>query len=474
MRKVLVMSYDVSNLRHFFEARSIAVIGASEKPGTIGRAIMTNLLERFKGKIYPVNIKYDQVFGLKCFKSVLEIPDEVDLAVIAVPAKVVPKVADDCGKKGVKTLLVISAGFKEVGPEGAELERRLVEVVRKYGMRMIGPNCLGIYDAHTGLDTIFNPSEKQLKPKPGVIAFISQSGALGAAILDWMGLAGIGMSKFISYGNAADVKEYELIEYLAEDPKTKVITAYIEGVEDGRKLMSAVSKAVRLGKPVVVLKAGKTERGAKAASSHTGALAGAYKIYEAGLKQAGAIIVDDLYELFIALKALSLSKPPKGKGVAIVTNGGGAGVLATDSIELLGLEVANLSRETIDELRKVLPPAASPYNPVDVLGDAPASRYEEALRIVSKDPNVHSILVIALLQAPALDGDELVNTVREFSKSVDKPIVMSFPGGAYAEKYMKIMEEAGIPSFKTVMEAVKAIKYLYEFSVRRAKALTKR
>ena len=468
------MSEGISKLRYFFEAKSIAVLGASEKPGTIGRAIMSNLLERFKGRIYPVNIKYDKVFGLKCYKSVLEIPDEVDLAVIAVPAKVVPKVADECSRKGIKALLVISAGFKEVGPEGAELERKLVEVVRKHGMRLIGPNCLGIYDAHAGLDTIFNPTEKQLKPKPGSIAFISQSGALGAAILDWMGLAGIGMSKFISYGNAADVKEYELIEYLAEDEKTKVITAYIEGVEDGRKLMDAISKSVKLGKPVVILKAGKTERGARAASSHTGALAGSYRIYEAGLKQAGAIVVDDLYELFIALKALSMSSSPKGRGVAIVTNGGGAGVLATDSIELLGLEVADLSNETISKLREVLPPAASPYNPVDVLGDAPASRYEKALQIVSKDPNVHSILVIALLQAPALNGDELVNIMKEVKESVNKPIVMSFPGGAYAEKYMKIMENIGIPSFKTVMEAVKAIKYLYEFSVRRSKVLSKK
>ncbi|NPA96691.1 MAG: CoA-binding protein [Crenarchaeota archaeon] len=452
------------DLRPFFEPRSVAVIGASEKPGTVGRAIMTNLLERYRGKVYPVNIKYDKVFGLKCYRSILEIPDEIDLAVIAVPADVVPKVAEECGRKGVKALLVISAGFKEIGGVGVERERKLLEVVRRYGMSMIGPNCLGIYDPYSGLDTIFNPSDRQGKPGPGSVAFISQSGALGAALLDWFTEQGIGLSKFVSYGNAADVDESDLIEYLVEDERTKVISAYIEGVKDGRKFMRAVAKAVASGKPVVVLKAGRTERGVKAAASHTGSLAGSYSVFRGALAQSGAVVVNDLLELLIAVRALETGWKVPGPRVAIVTNGGGAGVLATDAIETLGLKMAELSNDTIEELRKALPPAASPYNPVDVLGDAPADRYEKAIEIVSRDPNVDMIMVIALMQAPAIDPSALLNVLKRAKESTLKPIVFVAPGGGYAYKHLLEVQRLGIPSFRDPIEAAKALSYLYTFS----------
>jgi len=454
----------VKDLDPFFNPRSVAVVGASERPGSIGRALMTNLLERFRGRIYPVNIKYDKVFNLKCFKSVLEIPDDVDLAVIAVPADVVPKVAEECGKKGVKALLVISAGFREVGDVGAERERRLVEIVRRYGMRMIGPNCLGIYDPYSGLDTIFNPSDRQGKPGPGSVAFISQSGALGAALLDWFTEQGIGLSKFVSYGNAADVDESDLIEYLVEDPRTRVIAAYIEGVRNGRKFLRAVARAVVSGKPVVILKAGRTERGVRAVASHTGSLAGAYEVFRGALRQCGAIVVNDLHELLIAIRALSVGWRAPGRRVAIVTNGGGAGVLATDAIESLGLSVAELSPSTIEELRKALPPAASPYNPVDVLGDAPAERYEKALEIVGRDPRVDMVMVIALLQSPALDADRLVEVLSSASKKLGKPMVFVAPGGGYASSYLAKVQSIGIPSFRDPVEAAKALSYIYCFS----------
>jgi len=240
------------------------VVGASTAEGTVGKAIMVNLVSEFKGVIYPVNPKYEEVFGLKAYKSCKDLPEAPDLAVIAVPAKIVPQVLDECGGKGTKAAIVISAGFKEVGPEGEKLEKMLVEVARKRGVRVIGPNCLGVYDAHSRLNTIFNPPDRQKTPPPGNVAFLSQSGALGAAILDWLAEYNIGMSKFVSYGNAADVKEWELIEYLIEDPETKVIMMYIEGVEDGRSLLRAVRRATLAGKPVIVLKAGKSERGIRA------------------------------------------------------------------------------------------------------------------------------------------------------------------------------------------------------------------
>lgn len=444
-----------------FSPRSVAVVGASEREGSVGRAIMENLLERFKGMIYPVNIKRKSVLGLKAYPRLSELPEAPDLVVVAVPAKFVPEVIREAGKVGAKAAIVISAGFKEVGPEGAKLEEELVEAAREAGLRVLGPNCLGVYDAHTGLDTIFNPSDRQGKPRPGNVAFISQSGALGAAILDWLHESGIGMSKFISYGNAADIKEWELIEYLANDPKTMVIGAYIEGVEDGRAFMRAVGAAVKAGKPVVVLKAGKSERGARAVSSHTGSLAGSYRVYEAALKQAGAIIVNELSDLIVALKTLSWLPAARGDRIGIVTNGGGAGVLATDAIELSGLRMADLTSETINYLRDRLPPAAAVGNPVDVLGDAPPERYEVAVDAVMADPGVDAVLVIGIMQSPAFRPRETMEAVRSAVRKHGKPVVFVGPGGEYTTNNLKMIErEAGIPAFKTPEEGVRALGYL--------------
>ena len=457
---------DYQTFSHFFSPKSVAVIGASNKPGTVGRAIMENLLERFKGTIYPVNLKYEEVLGVKCFKSCKELPSPPQLAVIAVPARVVPSVIEECGAIGVKAAIIISAGFKETGPEGAALEEELVKTARKWGMRIIGPNCLGIYDAHSGLDTIFNPSDRQGKPSPGSVALISQSGALGAAILDWFAEAGIGMSKFISYGNAADVKEWEIIEFLVKDPDTRVIVAYIEGVEDGRNFLNSIRESVKANKPVVILKAGKSEKGMKAVSSHTGSLAGSYAVYEAAIKQAGGIIVSELNEVLIATKALTWLPPPGGRRVAIVTNGGGAGVLATDAIELQGLLMAELAGETKSTLRAELPKAASVNNPVDILGDAPPERYRAALEAVLKDPGVDSVIVIGIMQSPAYDPAGVLKILKELVPRYGKPVVVSSPGGAYTLHHLENLEKnAKIPAFKTPEEAVKALRYLTEWGI---------
>ena len=445
------------NLTHFFKPGAVAVVGASVTEGTVGKAIMVNLVREFKGVIYPVNPKYEEIFGLRTYKSCRELPEAPDLAVIAVPAKAVPQVIEECGDRGTKAAIVISAGFKEVGPEGEKLEKELVEAARKYGVRVIGPNCLGVYDAHSRLNTIFNPPDRQKTPPPGNVAFLSQSGALGAAILDWLAEYNIGMSKFVSYGNAADVKEWELIEYLVEDPETKVIMMYIEGVEDGRSLLKAVRKATLAGKPVIVLKAGKSERGIRAVSSHTGSLAGSYKVYEAGLTQNGALVVNELDEFILATKALSWLPPPQGDRVAIVTNGGGAGVLTTDAVELLGLQLAELSEETKNYLRSKLPPAASLNNPVDILGDAPPERYEVAMEAVMRDENVDLIIVIGIMQSPAFKPVEVLANMKRLLSEYRKPMIFVAPGGEYTVSNLKKIEsEAKIPTFKSPEEAAKA------------------
>jgi len=451
----------LESLKRFFRPKTIAVIGASPKPGTVGRAITENLLNSFKGRLFFINLKYDEIFGVKCYRSCSDLPEAPDLAIIAVPAKAVPEVIESCGRQGCEAAVVISAGFREVGEEGMKLEMEMLRLAKKHGMRVIGPNCLGIYDPSEGLDTIFNPSDRQDKPEPGKAAFISQSGALGAAVLDWFAEAGIGMSKFISYGNAADVKEWELINFLAEDPHTKIIIAYIEGVEDGRMFISSIKKAVRMGKPVVVLKAGKSEKGIKAVASHTGSLAGSYKIYESAIRQAGGIIVDELSEVVNAVKALTWLPEPRGERVAIVTNGGGAGVLATDAIESNNMRLAELSQETQETLKRELPSAASTNNPVDVLGDAPPERYAVALEGVLRDEAVDAVVLIGIMQSPAFDPEGVLEVAKKAMRKYGKPLVMAAPGGRYTSEKIGLFErEAKIPSYRTPEEAVKALTYL--------------
>lgn len=445
----------------FFRPKSVAVVGASPVEGTIGRAIMTNLIEKFNGKIFPLNIKYDEILGLKTYKSCRELPETPDLVVVAVPARIVPQVLDECGGKGAKSAVVISAGFKETGPEGEKLEKELEETARKHGMRVIGPNCLGIYDAHSRLNTIFNPSDRQKMPPLGNVAFLSQSGALGAAILDWLAESNIGMSKFVSYGNAADVKEWELLEYLTEDPYTKVIMMYLEGVENGRNLVKAIRESTKAGKPVIVLKAGKSEKGMRAVASHTGSLAGSYQVYEVALKQSGALVVNELNDFILAAKTLSWLPMPHGDRVTIVTNGGGAGVLTTDAVELLGLTLTELSEETRKYLKSVLPPAASVGNPVDILGDAPPERYEVAIEAVLKDVKTDLVIVIGIMQSPAFRPSDFIKSMKRLLVEYGKPMIFVAPGGSYtAENLRKIELEVGIPTFKTPEEAARAYHFL--------------
>ncbi len=453
-----------SNLDFFFNPRSIAVIGASATPGKVGYEILRNLLERFRGRVYPINPKAKEILGLRAYPSVLDVPDDIDLAVIAVPAPEVLKVAEECGIKGVKGLVVISAGFKEIGPEGAERERKLVEIVRRYGMRLIGPNCVGVYVPKTGVNTLFLTRERQGYPDHGPIAFISQSGAFGVAVLDWATARGIGISKFVSYGNRADVDEADLIEYLRDDPDTRVVTMYIEGVEDGRKLFRALRSTTPV-KPVVVFKAGRTEIGARAAVSHTGALAGRDEVYSAAFKQSGAIRVYGMEELFDVAVALSLQPPAPGDRVAVLTVGGGSGVMATDALIDLGLKVPRLSDVTVEKLRRVLLPIASPYNPVDVTGSARDEHLVEAVEILMRSGEVDVIVWIPYYMVPGISTElnkKFIERVREVNRElpIPIPVVGVATGGTYTAKAAREAEKMGIPMYLSPERAAKVVHAL--------------
>ena len=452
------------NLDFLFYPQSVAVIGASNKEGKIGNAIMKNLINfGFKGEIHPVNVKEEKILGIKAYKSVLEIPENVDVAVISIPGKFVPQILEECGQKGVKGVVVISAGFKEAG--NVELEEKLLEVARKWNIRIVGPNCLGVTNIENGFDCTFNPPERQARPEFGGIAFMSQSGAFGAAILDWAARHEVGMSKFISLGNMADLDESDFMEYLKDDKATRVITAYLEGVKDGRKFLEVARNATKK-KPVVILKSGRTEAGAKAAASHTGSLAGSYTIYQAAFEQTGVLEARSMRQLFNYAKALTMQKPAKGDRVAIVTNGGGAGVMMSDGVLEVGLKMADLSEETKEKFAKAivegkLPAHMSYKNPIDIIGDAPSRRYEVAMRYALEDENVDVLAVIALFQSPALDDGivEAVGRMQEYGK----PVVFIAPGGAYPEKMARRIEKTGVPVFETVEDGVDAVYALVRY-----------
>ncbi|WP_394355159.1 acetate--CoA ligase family protein [Thermococcus sp.] len=450
-----------------FYPRSVALIGASNVPGKIGNSIMRSITLNFEGMVYPVNIKGGEIEVngkmFPVYRSIKDVPGEVDVAVIAVPARFVPDVIDECGEKGVKAAVVISAGFKEAGR--GDLEEELARRARKWGIRVVGPNCLGVTNLDNGFDCNFNPPERQARPPFGKVAFMSQSGAFGAAILDWAAREKIGMSKFISLGNMADLDESDFMAYLGDDPKTGVITGYIEGVKNGRKFFNT-AKEVTLKKPVVILKSGRTEAGAKAAASHTGSLAGSYRIYQAAFEQAGVLEARSMRQLFNYAKALAMQKPAKGNRIAIVTNGGGAGVMMSDGLLEKGLKLASLSDESNERFRKdieegKLPRHMSYRNPIDVIGDAPSSRYEVAMRYALEDGNVDVLVVIALFQSPALD--EGIVAAMERMKAYGKPIVFVAPGGAYPHKMARNIELKGVPVYETVEDGVDAVYALVRY-----------
>ena len=446
-------------LDKFFSPHSIAVVGASREAGKLGFQILHSILSGgYTGKVYPVNPKATEIAGLKCYPDVSSIPDVPDLAVVVVPAKLVGSVIEECGKKQTKAAVVISAGFKESGPDGEKREKDLVNISKKYGCRIIGPNCLGIIDTYFNLNVSFAP----LMPDKGSIAFISQSGALISAVLDWARKEKIGFSRIISMGNMADVSETELIEDCAADEKTKVILFYVEGVKDGKEFVSRVSK-ITPKKPVIAIKAGLTSSGSRAASSHTGSLAGMAEAYSAAFEKTGVLQVSNMEELFDLSLVFAYQPMIKEDRIAIITNAGGPAVVATDAVEKQGLKIAPLSDETINTLKKHLPPAANIHNPVDVLGDATEEGYKVALDNVIKDERVDGIVVIVTPQRVTRPL-ETAQAVVENSAKYKKTIVTSFMGGVSVETAIDFLRQSRIPNYEFPERAVRALKGMVDYS----------
>ena len=454
---------DVSKLDALFYPKSVAVIGASTKPNTCGNDILKNLLDTFKGgPVYPINPKAPEILGVKAYQSVKDVPGDVDLVVIVVPSKFVLQTTQECADKGVKALVCISAGFKEVDAAGAELEKAFAEKVRENGMILVGPNCLGILNAED--DARMNATFAAKTPKAGTLAFISQSGALCTSVLDFAEERDMGFSKFVSFGNKADVNEIDLLNYLADDPNTKVIAMYLESITNGAEFQAIASKIFyEKKKPILVLKSGRSAAGAKAVSSHTGSLAGNDAVYQALLSQSGIQRVDTIAELF-DYAALYCNQPlPRGNRLAIITNAGGPGIMATDAAERFGLTLAAISDETKAVLREQLPAAASLRNPVDVIGDAKHDRYEVACKEVFKDAGVDMGLVILTPQSMT-DIDEIGEIIPQVAKELDIPVVASFMGAEMVTKGVQSLRDGGVPNYSFPEDAVRALGAAYKLS----------
>ena len=441
-----------------FDAHSVAVVGASSEKGKVGFAVVENLKASFSGKIFPVNPKGKRIQGLDCYRSVLDIPGRVDLAVVIVPAAIVPKVIDECGRKKIRNAVVISAGFKETGVEGARLEKELILLARKYGMRILGPNCLGLMNTENGLNATFASQ----KPKKGNIAFMSQSGALCTAILDWSELEGVGFSKFVSLGNKSDLNENDFLKLLGSDKDTKVILGYLESLVDGTGFMHYARKVSRK-KPVIILKSGRTQAGAKAAASHTGALAGSDQAFDAAFAQSGVMRVDSGEELFDLAQAFASQPVPRGSRVAILTNAGGPGIMTTDACDMAGLRLASFSEKTHNKLKKNLPSSANIYNPVDVLGDAERDRYELALNAILSDSSVDSVICVLTPQAMT-DSADIANAIIGAACGGKKTVLACFMGGKDMLEGVRLLKENGIPNYPYPERAARVLSALVEYS----------
>jgi acetyltransferase len=445
------------SLEAFFRPTSVAVVGASVTPASVGSILMHNLLQTpFGGVVYPVNPKRHAVHGVLCYPSLLETPETVDLAVIATPAATVPAMIEQCAKRGVRAAVVISAGFSELGAEGRKLEKQVRETA-KGKLRIIGPNCLGIIHPPSGL----NASFASAMAKPGRVALLSQSGAICTSILDWARERNVGFSTFVSVGTMLDVDFADLIDYFGNDPTTRSIVLYMESVGDVRRFISAARAAAR-SKHVILVKAGRHEAGAKAAASHTGALAGSDAVFDAAVRRAGILRVTTIPDLFNMAEILAHQPSPRGPALAIVTNAGGPGVMATDALMLGGGQLASLSQESLNSLSKVLPPYWSHGNPVDVLGDAPPESYEKAVEICARDPNVQGVLILLAPQA-VTNPTETAQRLARFAKTEGKPILASWMGGTDVRAGRVILGDAGIAAFDSPEAAIQAFLNLVQY-----------
>lgn len=450
------------DLKPMLKPRSVAIIGASRDPEKVGHIILQNYINAgFDGSIYVVNKNADEIMGFKSYGSVMDIKERVDLAVIAIPAPFVPQALEECGRAKVRTVVVVSGGFAEIGQ--TKLQDEVTAIAEKYNMPTLGPNCLGVMDPRSRSDTLFLPSYKLSKPQIGGVSFVAQSGAVGSTILDLIDGEGFGLSKFLSYGNAAHVDEVDILNYLMDDPETKVVILYIEGIKRGKDFVEIARKITKV-KPVVILKAGRTSAGTAAAHSHTAALAGDYEAQEAIFRQFGFTIANDLSELLYYAKIFETEKEPKGNRIAIVTNGGGAGVLTTDAIASSGvLEMGDFSENTKIKLRKALPPLVNIRNPLDLAGDADGERYNTALTLLNEDQNIDMYIVIALFQTPGADS-KLASKLVEYKDRSSKPFIVISIGAEYTQMHKIMMESAGLPVYDSPAAASAALSALFKYA----------
>lgn len=437
----------------YFNPTGVAVIGASTDPHKLGHGVVRNLIEyRYRGPIYPINPKAGEILGRTCYPSIGDVPDPVDLAVVVVPAPAVADVVDQCGRRGIRHAIVVSGGFGETGPEGRAREEALMEAATRHQMRIIGPNCIGSIDTHTPINTTFVVG----MPQSGDIGFVSQSGAMCAVVIDWARGAGVGFSRIVSLGNQIDVSEAEMLSTMASDPQTRVITAYIEGVADGRAFMTAAEEAAR-GKPVVVLKGGFGESGARAVASHTGALAGSAEAYDAAFQHSGVLRADTMEELFDWARALAWQPLPAGNRVGVLTNAGGPAILAVDALEAAGLQLAPLTEDTCEYLRHRLPGASSVGNPVDILAGSGPGLYALGLDALLSDPTVDAALVIQAPQDWFLPAS-LAEVVAEVAAVHHKPVLASIMGLASVDQALAILHRRRVPNFAFPERAASALK----------------
>ena len=450
-------------LERFFSPRNVAIIGASNNPTRFGYNVMKNLIEAgFSGTIFPISLKEDSIFNRAAYRSVLNINDSMDLAIIIIPAETVPNAIEECGRKGIKAISVLSGGFSEVGSRGAELQQRVLEIANKYGIRIVGPNCVGTMNTHRNLNASFI-----MYSAKGNLGLITQSGALGASCSYISKREMLGFSKFVNLGNASDVSVPEIIEYFGSDPETHVIGIYLEGVKDGHRFVDAIG-GVAIVKPIIVVKAGRTEAGARAASSHTGSLAGSDKIYGALFKQKGVTRASSLFELIDIAKAFIKQPLPKDRRVGVITNAGGAGVLATDASADRGLIIPSLAQETIGSLKSFLPDVATLVNPVDIIASADKECYRKTTEVIASDPNIDALIVNCVVPTflgmkPSEHAEGVVEAYQNKVKSTGKPVLCCWMAGDLADPGRKILEDANIPSFSSPEKAAIALSSMIDY-----------
>ena len=447
------------NIKYVFEPESIAVVGASREPGKIGNVILRNLLEGgYQGKVYPINPKSEDIVGLKSYPSVTAVKGQVDCAVVCVKKEFTLQVVEECAKKGVKAIIMITSGFSETGHD--DDEKAIMDICEKSNMVLIGPNCMGVISTEDKVDSVFLPVYKMGRPKIGGISFVSQSGAIGGCILDLASYYGIGMNKFVSYGNGKLYGAEELMEFLSRDKTTKTIACYFEGVQDGAKFLK-VLEGVCNKKPTVILKGGKNEKTSKAVASHTSSLMGSYSSFRAAFRKANAIEAENIEQLFDISKMFMQPKP-KGRKVGIITNGGGLGILLVDEVINNGFELAELSKQNKDELAQVLPNTIHIDNPLDVLGDANTARFEAAMGSFLRDESVDIIVVSILLQTIGLDST-IINVLMRCNFFSKKPIVVVAVGGEYTNSIIRVLESNGIPCYPSPEQAVSSLGKMAEY-----------